>query len=78
MISIVVPCYNEEESLPLFYKEIKKVEKDMKEVKFEYVRSWYLDNILNIISAADKSGNAVCGDCCQFCKQKCELRNGSV
>ena len=49
-----------------------------KEVNFEYVRSWYLDNILNIISAADKSGNAVCGDCCQFCKQKCELRNGSV
>ena len=24
-ISIIVPCYNEEEALPLFYKEINKV-----------------------------------------------------
>ena len=24
-ISILVPCYNEEKSLPLFYPEVKKV-----------------------------------------------------
>ena len=36
-ISIVVPCYNEEESLPHFYKEIKKVEKSMDYLLFEYV-----------------------------------------
>ena len=24
-ISVVVPCYNEQESLPLFYKEINKI-----------------------------------------------------
>ena len=29
-ISIVVPCYNEEESLPIFYKEINKISKEMK------------------------------------------------
>lgn len=34
-ISIVVPCYNEEKSLPLFYKEIDKVSKKMKSVVFE-------------------------------------------
>ena len=31
LISIVVPCYNEEEALPLFYKEITKVFKQVKE-----------------------------------------------
>ncbi len=36
-ISIVVPCYNEEESLPIFYEEIKKIEKEMSYVDFEYV-----------------------------------------
>ena len=36
-ISIVVPCYNEEESLPIFYEEITKVSKKLKEVDFEYV-----------------------------------------
>ena len=34
-ISIVVPCYNEEESLPLFYEEVNKVtEKMKKKAKF--------------------------------------------
>ena len=26
-ISIVIPCYNEEETIPIFYKEINKVTK---------------------------------------------------
>lgn len=36
-ISVIVPCYNEEESLPYFYKEITKVSKEMKEFDFEYL-----------------------------------------
>lgn len=35
-ISIVVPCYNEEESLPLFYDAVDKVIKEM-EVDHEYI-----------------------------------------
>ena len=31
-VSIVVPCYNEEESIPLFYNELKKVFDNRKEV----------------------------------------------
>ena len=40
-ISIVVPCYNEEESIPLFYEEIKKQEQKMKDVCFEL---WFVDD----------------------------------
>ena len=37
-VSIVVPCYNEEESLPLFYKEVNKVTEQMKKkCEFEFV-----------------------------------------
>ena len=37
MISIIVPCYNEEEALPIFYKEINRVSKEMKSVDFEFL-----------------------------------------
>lgn len=37
LLSIVVPCYNEQESLPYFYDEIKKIEKEMDYVNFEYI-----------------------------------------
>ncbi|MDO4608587.1 MAG: glycosyltransferase family 2 protein [Clostridia bacterium] len=40
LISIVVPCYNEELALPLFIEEIQKTEKSMQEkylVDFEYI-----------------------------------------
>ena len=37
-ISIIVSCYNEEQALPIFYEEIKKVkEKDFNENIFEYI-----------------------------------------
>ena len=36
-ISIVVPCYNEEEAMPIFYEEICKVAKEMKKVDFEFI-----------------------------------------
>ena len=37
-VSIVVPCYNEEESIPLFYEEMQKIIKQMeKKCTFEFV-----------------------------------------
>ena len=37
-ISIVVPCYNEEESIPLFYEEVSKVVEKMKsKCTFEFI-----------------------------------------
>lgn len=36
-ISIIVSCYNEEEALPLFYKEANKLTKEMNEFEFEFI-----------------------------------------
>lgn len=36
MLSVIVPCYNEEEALPFFYKEICKVSKKM-DINFEFI-----------------------------------------
>ncbi|MDM8202130.1 MULTISPECIES: glycosyltransferase family 2 protein [Allofournierella] len=40
LLSIIVPCYNEQESLPLFYKEITRVASEMKQshgAEFEFI-----------------------------------------
>ena len=37
LISIVVPCYNEEAALPLFYREITRVAGEMAPVEFEFL-----------------------------------------
>lgn len=60
-ISIVVPCYNEEESLPIFYKEITKVSKKLKEVDFEYVfiNDGSKDKTLSILRDLSKKDNKV-------------------
>ena len=37
-ISVIISCYNEEQSIPLFYKEIERVRKqDFAETEFEYI-----------------------------------------
>ena len=36
-ISVIVPCFNEEDSLPFFYEEINKVSNEMIEVSFEFL-----------------------------------------
>lgn len=36
-ISIIVPCYNEEEAIPLFYEEINKTSKEIKDYDFEFI-----------------------------------------
>ena len=37
LLSVVVGCYNEEEALPYFYKEICEVAKKMKDLNFEFI-----------------------------------------
>ena len=59
-ISIVIPCFNEEEAIPIFYEETLKVLKTMPLPSFEFV---FIDDgssdrtleVLKEISAKDKS-----------------------
>ena len=37
MLSIVVPCYNEQEALPIFYKAVSKAAGELKEVRLEII-----------------------------------------
>lgn len=56
-ISVVVPCYNEEKALPLFYEELKKNMKDFaRNVEFEvlFVNDGSKDNTLKIIKDLTK------------------------
>ena len=36
-ISIIVPCFNEEQAIPIFYREIEKVSSEMSDAEFEYI-----------------------------------------
>ena len=46
-INLVVPCYNEQESIPLFYKEIEKVRKDINAIiEIIFVNDGSKDNTL--------------------------------
>lgn len=56
-ISLVVPCYNEEEVINLFYKAIQKVKKDFDNVKFEiiFVNDGSSDNTLNLMRELSKN-----------------------
>ena len=60
LISIIVPCYNEEESIPIFYNEINKVSKKMN-VNFEYIfiDDGSTDNTLNILRNLSKKDKKV-------------------
>ncbi len=60
-ISVVVSCYNEQESLPLFYKEMERVRKeDFKDIDFEYIfvndgsKDKTLEEIKNLRKIDDK------------------------
>lgn len=49
-LSIVVPCFNEEDSIPYFYEEIKKVTKDMNvDLEIIFVDDGSKDKTLEVI-----------------------------
>ena len=61
LLSIVVSCFNEEEAVPLFYKEVNKVFKKMKELDLEFifVDDGSRDNTLKIVKDLNKKDKRV-------------------
>ncbi len=59
-VDLVVPCYNEQESIPLFYNEIKKVSKDINaKINIIFVNDGSKDNTLEIMKDLAKKDNIV-------------------
>ena len=60
-ISLIIPCFNEEESIPLFYEETNKVSKKMKNVDFEmiFVNDGSKDKTLPILRELSKKDKRV-------------------
>ena len=51
LISVIIPCYNEQEAIPLYYKEMSKIMEEMKDNDFEllFVDDGSKDRTLEII-----------------------------
>ncbi len=61
LISLIIPCYNEEESIPVFYEETSKVMEKMKEVDFEliFINDGSKDKTLEILRSLSKKDKRV-------------------
>ena len=59
-ISIVVPCYNEEEALSFFYKKIKKVSEEMdSDFELIFVDDGSIDKTLDVLKGFSQSDKSV-------------------
>ncbi len=59
-ISVVVPCYNEQESILLFYEEINKVSQEMEQgFEFIFVNDGSVDRTLECIKALSEKDERV-------------------
>ena len=61
-ITIIIPAYNEEESLPILYERIKKLMDDMKNYEFEilFVNDGSKDKTIEIIKQLRKEDKRIC------------------
>lgn len=61
MISVIIPCFNEEESLPFYKKEMDKIMDEMKGVRFEliFVNDGSKDRTLEILKEMAKEDKRV-------------------
>ena len=60
-ISMIVPCFNEDTSLPFFYQEIEKLKGRMRKISFEiiFIDDGSTDNTLNVIRSLKKKDSCI-------------------
>ena len=59
-ISIIIPCYNEEPTIPYFYEEINKISKELKnEFEFIFVNDGSKDKTIDVIKKYSKKDKRV-------------------
>ena len=60
-MTIIVPCYNEEEALPYFYEEISKIRQQLTEIslKLLFINDGSTDNTLAILKKLASSDSSV-------------------
>lgn len=57
LLSIIVPCFNEQESIPIFYNEVMKVSqklKDSLDVEIIFVNDGSIDDTLDVLKELNK------------------------
>ena len=61
LISLVVPCFNEEETIPIFYEEVLKIEKELTdaEIEFRFVDDGSKDRTLKVLRELSKKDSRV-------------------
>lgn len=60
-LSIVIPCFNEQEAIPVFYEEIIKVADSLKELEFEFIfiNDGSKDNTISVIKQLREKDNRI-------------------
>lgn len=59
LISLIVPCYNEQETIPLFYNAVEKVRPRLRNCQLEYifVNDGSADDTLNVLRQLNSENN---------------------
>ena len=59
LISLIIPCHNEEESLPYLYKELQRVSKEMPNYDFEllFIDDGSTDSTVDVVKGFAENDN---------------------
>lgn len=60
-LSVIVPCYNEEETLPIFFEKMEKIHSQIPSLQFDYlfINDGSVDGTLNILRGFHEKNSSV-------------------